>query len=65
MVIAAGIGKTGTETAANFLIRGRNLAKLVNKLPQGWESKNIEAVIATPLTNGTPGMPEVIATEEW
>ena len=65
VIIAAGIGKTGTETAAEFLIRGRNLGELVKKAPKGWESKNIEAVIATPLVNGTPGMPEVVDVEEW
>jgi len=64
VVIAAGIGKAGTQVAAEFLTNDQDL--------QGWRreakltrSKNVELVLSTEILDGTAGPPHVIASSIW
>jgi hypothetical protein len=65
MVVAAGIGKFGTEAAGEFLTDPAYLESLVRQAPRGWGRKNVEAVIATKLIGGNSGPPRVLAAYFW
>lgn len=64
VLIAAGIGKSGTQAAAEFVTSNDELkAWLGGKgLPQ---NKNYELVLSTDTINGEPGPPSVIASTSW
>ena len=64
-MIAAGIGENGTIAASELLTDPRYLDTLIRSLPSGWDSKNVEAVIATQVIDGRPGPPAVVATQVW
>lgn len=64
VLIAAGIGKSGTQAAAEFVTSNEEL--------KAWQSgkgasgkQNYELVLATDTINGEPGPPSVIASTFW
>jgi hypothetical protein len=64
VLIAAGIGKSGTAAATEFLS--------TNKYLEAWRSqtglprnKNVEIVLSTEIVEGQQGPPKVIATYSW
>ncbi len=64
VVIAAGIGKTGTQAAAEFLTSNRYL--------QSWladshlqRDRNVELVLSTDILDGRPGPPHILASYAW
>jgi hypothetical protein len=65
VIIAAGISEEGTEAAGEILYKPEYLASLLAKAPQGWEDKNLEAVIETQVIEGHPGPPNILAVETW
>lgn len=64
VLIAAGIGKSGTQAAAEFVTSNDELKSWIGEkgLPS---SKNFELVLATNTINGEPGPPSVIASTSW
>lgn len=64
VLIAAGIGKSGTQAAAEFVTSNDELkAWLGGKgLPI---NKNFELILSTNTINGEPGPPSVIASSTW
>lgn len=61
----AGIGYAGTQTAADFLTNPRSIAELVRSLPRGWESRNLQVVLHTTVTDRIPNPPDVVAKYCW
>jgi hypothetical protein len=64
VLIAAGIGKSGTVAATEFMT--------VDKYLESWRSsrniaknKNVEMVLSTEIVEGQPGPPKVIASYTW
>jgi hypothetical protein len=64
VLIVAGIGKAGTQAAAEFLTS--------NQHPETWlaeskppQNKNIELVLSTEILDGEPGPPHVLASAVW
>jgi hypothetical protein len=64
VLIAAGIGKSGTAAAAEFLTSNRYLgAWLLQAKPS--KGKNLEIVLSTEIVEGQQGPPQVIASYAW
>ena len=57
----AGIGKAGTQAAAEFLTTNQQLEGWLaeSKPPEG---KNVELVLSTEILDGQPGPPHVLAS---
>jgi hypothetical protein len=64
VLIVAGIGKTGTEAAAEFVTSNQDLSSWLKeaKVPAG---KNIEVILSTEILDGQAGPPHVIASSIW
>lgn len=64
VMIVAGIGKAGTEAAAEFLTSDSHLETWLakSKVARG---KNIEFVLSTETLDGQPGPPHVLASAIW
>jgi hypothetical protein len=64
VLVAAGIGKAGTQAAAEFLTSDQDLNSWLTeeKAPPG---KNVELVLSTDILDGQPGPPHVIASSVW
>jgi len=64
VLVAAGIGKAGTQAAAEFVTSDQDLKSWLTqeKVPQG---KNVELVLSTEILDGQPGPPHVVASSIW
>ena len=64
VLIAAGIGKSGTAAAANFLTNNRYLQSWMAQThtPRG---ANVELVLSTEIVQGQQGPPHVVAWSTW
>ncbi len=64
VLVVAGIGKAGTQAAAELLTSDQDLRSWLaeQKAPQG---KNVELVLSTEMLDGQPGPPHVIASSIW
>lgn len=64
VLIVAGIGKAGTQAAAEFLTSDQELKSWLaqEKVPLG---KNVELVLSTEILDGQPGPPHVVASSIW
>jgi hypothetical protein len=64
VLVVAGIGKAGTQAAAEFLTSDQDLKYWLTeeKVPKG---KNVELVLSTEILDGQPGPPHVVASSIW
>ena len=64
VLVAAGIGKAGTQAAAEFVTSDQDLKSWLTeeKVPRG---KNVELVVSTEILDGQPGPPHVVASSIW
>jgi hypothetical protein len=64
VLVVAGIGKAGTQAAAEFLTSEQDLKTWLSdaKVPRG---KNVELVLSTEILDGQPGPPHVVASSIW
>jgi len=64
VLIVAGIGKAGTQAAAEFVTSDQDLKSWLTqeKVPRG---KNVELVLSTEILDGQPGPPHVVASSIW
>jgi hypothetical protein len=64
VLVVAGIGKAGTQAAAEFLTSDQDLKSWLaeKKVPPG---KNVELVLSTEILDGQPGPPHVVASSIW
>ncbi len=63
--IVAGIGRNGTEAAAQFVTNPRFLELLKQQVGPDWMRKNVEAVIKTHVIDGRTGAPSIVAVHSW
>ncbi len=61
----AGIGRNGTEAAAQFATSEHYLNLLRQRLGGGFGNRNIEAVIKVSVINGETGAPTILAVYSW
>jgi hypothetical protein len=64
-VIAAGLTGSGTQTAGEFASNRDDIAKAVRTAPADWQTKNMELVLRTTITESVAGPPEVVAAYYW
>lgn len=64
-IIVAGIGERGTQAAGEFVSNPALLEKGLRNIPAGWQSKNLEIVLQTAVTDLVPGPPRVVAAYSW
>jgi hypothetical protein len=64
VVMIAGIGKNGTEAAAQFVTTPRYM-DLLNQQSKDWASKNVEVVLKTKVVHGKSGVPSIEAVYVW
>jgi hypothetical protein len=64
-ITAAGIGGTGTQAAAEFLSNSEYMGEGLRSAPAGWQTKNMELVIETTVTESVPGPPRAVASYYW
>jgi hypothetical protein len=65
VVIVAGIKSYSTQAAGEFVSSPVDLKAGLQPAPPGWEGKNMQMVLQTPVTDGLPGPPQVVATYVW
>lgn len=64
VLVVAGIGKAGTQAAAEFVTSDQDLKSWLReeRVPRG---KNVELVLSTEILDGQPGPPHVVASSIW
>ena len=65
VVIVAGIKSYGTQAAGEFVSSPEPLQAALHAAPSNWEDKNLQIVLQTPVTDGLPGPPQVVAIYVW
>lgn len=65
IVEITGISQYGTEAAADLVSNPSLFGEALNKLPAGWEQKNVQIVLHVEVVSGYPSVPTVVATHVW
>jgi len=65
VVLVAGIQSYGTQAAGEFVSSPEYLEPALQKAPPDWERKNMQILLRTPVIDGLPGPPEVVAIYVW
>jgi hypothetical protein len=65
LIVAAGIKQFGTEASGRILADPAALGTILNKLPAGWEDKNLQVLLHMKVIGNTPAQPEVVAWHVW
>jgi len=65
VLIVAGMGKYGTIAAGEFLTDHDYMDAFARTAPAGWESMNVQIVLATNVIKGSSGPPRVLESYFW
>jgi hypothetical protein len=65
VVIVAGIKSYSTQAAGEFVTSPEYLQGGLQTVSPDWEKKNMQIVLQTPVTDGLPGSPQVVASFVW
>jgi hypothetical protein len=65
VVVLAGIGRNGTEAAAEFASSPHYMQLLRDQLGIGFDARNIEAVLKVSVIDGKTGAPSILAVHSW
>jgi hypothetical protein len=65
LIVSAGIKQFGTEAAGRILADPAALGTILDKLPEGWEEKNLQVVLHMKVIGNTPAQPELVAWHVW
>lgn len=65
VMVVAGLGAGGTESASKFINSATFMKELAARAPQQWSRMNMEAVLETEVIGGRPGHTHIVATEFW
>jgi len=64
-IIVGGLTSRGTEAAAEFISNSSDMERGFRDAPRDWQSKNVELVLGTSVTQGVSGPPQVVAAHYW
>jgi hypothetical protein len=64
-IIAAGLTGSGTEAAGEFASNPEILEKALRDAPSDWQTKSLEIVLQTSMTDSIAGPPHVVAAYFW
>ena len=65
VVVVAGLGRNGTEGAAQFLTSTNYMQQLRDRLGSDFGNKNIEALLKVSVIDGKTAAPEILTTHTW
>jgi hypothetical protein len=65
MMVSAGLKQFGTEAAGRLIADPDSLGAILRKLPEGWESKNLQLVLHAKVISNTPTQPELVSWHVW
>ncbi len=65
VLVLAGMGGGATRAAGEFVTGSDHIQALAARAPSGWESKNLQVVIAVDLVNSRIGSPRIHAVHSW
>jgi len=65
VVVLAGVGRNGTEAAAEFASSPHYMQLLRDQLGSDFSSRNIEAVLKVRVIDGKTGAPSILAVHSW
>ena len=65
VMVVAGLGAGGTESASKFIISSTYMSELSARSPRNWSKMNMEAVLETEVIGGRTGHTHILATEFW
>lgn len=64
-IAVAGIGGAGTQAAGEFVSNAGYLEEGLRNAPVGWQTKNLEIVLETTVTDTVAGPPHAVAAYYW
>ena len=64
-IIVAGLTGSGTQTSGEFVANPEDIEKVVRTGPADWQTKNMELVLRTTVTESVAGPPQVVAADYW
>jgi hypothetical protein len=64
-ISVAGISSTGTQAASEFISNPAYLEEGLRNAPAGWQTKNLEVVLETTVTDSVSGPPHAVAVHVW
>jgi hypothetical protein len=65
LIVTAGIKQFGTQAGGQLLADPAELGPILNKLPKGWEDKNLQILLHMKVIGNTPAQPELVAWHVW
>jgi hypothetical protein len=65
VVVLAGLGRNGTEAAAQFATSPHYMELLRSQIGRGFDDKNIEVVLKVSVIDGRSGAPAMMAVYSW
>jgi len=65
VVVLAGLGRNGTEAAAEFATSSHYLQQLKDQMGSSFANRNIEAVLKVNVIDGKTGAPTILAAHTW
>jgi hypothetical protein len=65
VVVLAGVGRNGTEAAAEFASSPRYMQLLRDQLGKDFSNRNLEAVLKVQVIDGKTGAPTILAVHSW
>lgn len=65
IVAIAGVGRNGTEAAAQFITSPHYLQQLHDRLGSGFDQRNLEAVLKVNVVEGKSGAPTLVDAYAW
>jgi len=65
VVVLAGVGRNGTEAAAEFASSPHYMQLLRDQLGKDFNTRNIEAVLKVSVIDGKTGAPSILAVHAW
>ena len=65
VVVLAGVGRNGTEAAAEFASSPHYMQLLRDQLGKDFNTRNVEAVLKVSVIDGKTGAPSILAVHAW
>jgi hypothetical protein len=65
VVVLAGVGRNGTEAAAQFVASPHYMELLKDSIGSGFANRNLEAVLKVSVIEGKTGAPSILAVYSW
>jgi hypothetical protein len=65
MVFVGGVERNSTLSSGELVSDSKYLKEALSTAPANWAKKNIQIVFETPIIQGDPGPPHVLATHFW